>query len=227
MDRCVIEWPGRALLPRTVVRLSRAKRRFKGKALFERMLGISGTIEFYFAFDDPYSAIALPKMMELVSDRELEIELFPLAEHGIPGDPDIDKRRAYSLADAARLGKRLGVEINRTSPLDPDKVLFLAAWAESAREVMCMDDFSERAMAMLWARDQEPGPGSYVEIYERTVGIDPLDDPSEYAEELEANLKRLRRKGHWEVPAALVYGQWYFAHERLEAIEERLDFLGR
>jgi 2-hydroxychromene-2-carboxylate isomerase len=43
---------------------------------------------------------------------------------------------------------------------------------------------------------------------------------------LAANRARQLRKGHWESPAARVQGEWFFAHERIPQIEERLSYLG-
>jgi 2-hydroxychromene-2-carboxylate isomerase len=44
--------------------------------------------------------------------------------------------------------------------------------------------------------------------------------------ELAANAKRMRGKGMYDTPAAWVAGEWFFAHERVDSICERLDYLG-
>ena len=40
------------------------------------------------------------------------------------------------------------------------------------------------------------------------------------------NEKLMRRRRPYDTPAAWVHGQWFFAHDRLVQIGERLDSLG-
>lgn len=44
--------------------------------------------------------------------------------------------------------------------------------------------------------------------------------------ELAGNAKRMRGKGIYDTPAAWIDGEWFFAHERLDSIGDRLDYLG-
>jgi len=228
MDRCIKEWLGRAALPRAILSINRTRRKSRLRAMVRRGLMIGGRVELYFAFDDPCSAIALPALVEMVAGRDVTLELYPVLEHGIKGDPDIEKRRTYSLMDARRMGKRLGREITRSEPVERRAVEFLALWAEASRDSGDMDRFCQRALARLWSRDESPDPAIYEESYANTTGLAPPaeSEKEDLLKRIRANEKRLSRKGHWESPAALVHGQWYFAHERLDRIAERLDYLG-
>ena len=226
MAGCIFEWPTRALLPRLLLRAKRRKARSRTKARLMQALDISLTVELYFAFDDPYSAVALPALQKMTDDRALELRLYPVVKRGIEGDPDIELRRAYSLADARRLAAEEGREIARKEPLVPEDVSYLSAWAEEARDRESIQEFSVAAMDALWHLGWPPGDNEFRRIYERTVNKPPPDDVEWHAEQVRKNELRLRKKGHWDTPACLVHGQWYFAHERIEQIAERLDYLG-
>jgi len=85
----------RSIGPRAVVALSRMR--------MPRPWTRTVVVELYFAFDDPYAAVGLPGLLFLTRERGLELEIFPLVERGIPGDPAADKRQAYAIVDADRL----------------------------------------------------------------------------------------------------------------------------
>lgn len=227
MDKCIKEYVSRSLLARGLLGLKRFRSRRKALPLIQRSLGTGGSLELYFAFDDPCSAIALPAISNMVVNRDLTLELYPVVERGIAGDPDLELRRAYYLKDAYRLGRRLGIDIKRSAPLDPSSVSFLAAWAESARETENIEEFSRLAISRIWSTSEKAiSLPALASIYERSVGQKPPQDVSDYDEALAGNSARLVKKGHWDTPALLVYGEWYFAHERLEQIEDRLRMLG-
>ncbi|MGH8459082.1 MAG: hypothetical protein ACRESV_06995, partial [Nevskiales bacterium] len=98
-----------------------------------RRLGARAQVELYFAFDDPYSVVALP-LLDVVARRRAKLVLYPVFERGVAGDPALDQRRRYAIQDSRRLLRRRGLVLRRDQPLQPADTAFLAAWTESLRE---------------------------------------------------------------------------------------------
>ena len=215
-----------AAVPRLILSYFKLKRRSKVKSILERALGLPGTINFFFAFDCPYSLIALSSLFEILDERSVVLNLFPVINRGIENDPAIDIRRAYSIKDAVRFGERNNIEIKRTTPLLPDQVGFLAALAEAGRGPK-YGELVFRFLEQVWfSDDPDISEEPFRAFYENIIGEKAPDDLNKQYKKVRKNEKLLQKKGHWEVPSALVYGEWYFAHERISQIEERLNFLG-
>ena len=74
----VTEYLRRAVAPRLVVGLSRQRRMQQWRAAFRRVRGLPKNIELFFAFDDPYSAIALPGLIKIAAEHHANLNLLPL-----------------------------------------------------------------------------------------------------------------------------------------------------
>ncbi len=227
MTNPITDYVGKALLPRTILKIDHIKMKNRMVPTLERALGLVGKVELYFAFDDPYAAIAVPKIFKMLTNRDVEPAFYPIVRRGIENDPDLDKRRAYAMEDARRLAASLGMEIIRKEAPTSEETAFVAAWAEAGREDGDEYFFIEKALSYIWKSNDAINRENITEVYLDAFDQDPPDDFSVYEARVRKNEKRLVKKGHWESPAALVYGQWYFAHERLDQIAERLDYLGR
>jgi len=106
-------------------------------------------------------------------------------------------------------------------------VAFLAAWSEAARSRAAIEAFTVASMRALWLEgDGEVRPEIFAELYRRACAAEPPSPLAAPEAALRANERALTRKGHWETPAARIAGEWFFAHERVEAMGERLDYLG-
>jgi 2-hydroxychromene-2-carboxylate isomerase len=165
-------------------------------------------------------------LQKLARRHGAQLALYPVAEHGIAGDPDLPLRRAYAITDAARLLRRRGDSLLRTAPLQPTDVAFLAAWAEAARDRGALEAFTTEAMAAVW-QSAEPSlePARFRPLYQRVVGAPPPDALAPLEQRVTRNAARLRSRGHWETPAARIAGEWFFAHEREEQMSELLSEL--
>ncbi|MGH8529782.1 MAG: hypothetical protein ACRETN_08070 [Nevskiales bacterium] len=217
----------KALIPRTVVALSELRWPGRLRAQVRRALGGRGRIELYFAFDDPYSAIALPPLLAITQRHEVELVLYPLVERGIEGDPALSQRRQQAIVDSSRLARRQGLTLGRRNVLDPAAPAFLVAWLESARGSEGINSFAAAALQQLWfGTTGAVNKEDYAALFERHLGRKPPTDLAINQHAARDNLQRLQRKGHWESPAAWVDGEWFFAHERFEQIEARLNYLG-
>jgi 2-hydroxychromene-2-carboxylate isomerase len=203
----------RTLAPRAVVALSRLRLPRLGPP----------RVELYFAYDDPYAAVALPGLLQLTRARGLPLRLYPLLQRGIDGDPAAQQRARYALVDADRLLQRGNRCLGRRQPLDAADCAFLAAWTQAAAGEAASADFAAAALDRLWLQGGEPvEPQPYAALYRDILGRKPAADSPQLEQALRRNTRRLHARGHWESPAARVDGEWFFAHERLAQIAERL-----
>ena len=215
----------RRVLPRAVVLHSRVDWPARTGASLRRGFGRAGYVELYFAFDDPQSAVALVELARRMVGRDLTFRLLPVVERGIPGDPAVELKRRYAIADARRLGARYGLTLSRGEPLDPELVAPIAEWVSAAPQTPALVGFCEAAMRELWFRGDGPVPlNDLAALWRGRLGEDPPLAPGR--ERVRQNERAMRRRGPYDTPAAWVHGQWFFAHERLDQIEQRLDELG-
>ncbi len=216
----------KVLMPRLLVAWFAARWPGQLWAWLLRRLGGRAEVELYFAFDDPYSVVALP-LLEVAARRRSELSLYPLAERGMDQDPALEQRRRFAIEDSQRLLRRRGLVLRRRAPLAPADTAFLAAWTESLRGRPQMQAFAAAALTRLWLNSDGPvRPEDYAGLFREVAGAAPPEADAALVQRLSANRARQLRKGHWESPTARVQGEWFFAHERIPQIEERLSYLG-
>lgn len=213
----------RRVIPSAVIRLSEVDAPARLAAAARRAAGARGRVELYLAFDDPCSAFALLDLERRVAGRPVDLVVRPVVARGIPGDPAVTDKRRYALLDARRLGRRLGLELARDEPLEPDDVAFLAAWAAAATPSAAVTAFCAAALRGLWFGRLAPGErAAYAALWRSHVGGEPRGDRDAVA----ALERRMTCRGPYDTPAAVVAGQWFFAHDRGPQIAARLDDLG-
>jgi 2-hydroxychromene-2-carboxylate isomerase len=212
----------RRVLPRLVVALSTVRWPGRVAAALRRARGGHARVELFVAFDDPQSAVALLGVDERLAGRRANLVVRPVVARGIPGDPAVDAKRAYAIVDARRLARRAGRELTRTAPLAAADVAFIAEWAAAAPSDATRTAFSIAAMRELWlASDGPVEREAYAALWREHAG----GEPPAYGDAAAAE-RAYRRRKLYDTPVAVVHGQWFFAHERLPAIEHRLDELG-
>jgi 2-hydroxychromene-2-carboxylate isomerase len=215
----------RRALPRAVVLQSRVDWPARSAAAARRRLGRGGRVELFFAFDDPCSAVALIELAERRRGRHAELCLMPVVRRGIPGDPAVELKRRYAIADARRLGARSGLVLSREEPLEPALVSFLAEWVGETRQGPNLVRFCVEAMRELWFGSAGPVPRvELAALWREQLGGEPPLSVTSHG--VRRNERHMRRRGPYDTPAAWVHGQWFFAHDRLPQIEQRLDELG-
>jgi len=223
----VTEYLRRAAAPRLVVSLSRTRWPQQWRAALRRLFKLRPAMELFFAFDDPYAAIALPGLIKIAEAHKADLKLRPLITRGIEGDPAAIQRRVHAITDSRRLAQRDGRTLMRTAPLQAQDCTFLAAWAASAQAHTKLNHFVAVALNKLWFESNEPPTAkNYAPLYLSHIGMNAPEINSRQSAQLEANAKRLKQLGHWESLAVRVAGEWYFAHERLAQIDARLRALG-
>jgi 2-hydroxychromene-2-carboxylate isomerase len=211
----------RRLLPRAVVAESRVDVVSRLSAAARRRVGRHGVVELYFSFDDPWSAVALLDLAQRVPRHNARLVLRPVVDRGIPDDPAVELKRRYALTDAKRLAERLGLELVRAEPWDPIGANLLGEWVACAPQGSTLTRFGVEAMRRLWFRGEgRPDLGG---LWREEMGDQARIDG---AKAVKRNERRMRMRGIYDVPAAWVHGQWFFAHDRPAQIEQRLEDLG-
>lgn len=213
----------RRLAPRVVVALSQIDWPARLGAALRRRFGRRGRLELFFAFDDPCSAVAVIDLAERVAGRDVQLLLKPVVARGIPDDPAVDQKRSYAIIDAGRLARRAGLTLLRREPLTSEQTAYLAEWTAAAAPSPALTRFCVAALRRLWLDTDGPvDRGGYADLWREQFGEEPL--PA--AEGVQRNERLMRRRKPYDTPAAWVHGRWFFAHDRLVQIGERLDALG-
>jgi 2-hydroxychromene-2-carboxylate isomerase len=213
----------RSVVPSTIIRLSAVDGPARASAALRRAIGQRGRVELYFAFDDPCSAIAVIDLAERLGGRPVDLVALPVVQRGIPGDAAFQAKREYAIADARRLGRRRGLELTREEPLAAAGTAFLAEWVAGAADHARALAFCAAALQELWFASAGSLPlPALVALWEAHVGGEPSPDPVA----VRANELRMARRGPYDTPAAVIGRDWWFAHDRLAQIAERLDDLG-
>jgi 2-hydroxychromene-2-carboxylate isomerase len=214
----------RRVMPRLVVAKSQVDWPARLGAALRRRLGRGGRVELFFAFDDPCSAVAVLELAERVRGRRVRLVLKPVATRGIDGDPAVEQKRRYAIVDARRLARRSGLALIREEPLAPEAAAFLARWAAAAPQGPELTSFCVEALRRLWfVTDGPVGQSGYATLWRERFASEP---PAGGADAVRRNERLMRRRGPYDTPAAWVHGRWFFAHDRLAQIGERLDGLG-
>jgi 2-hydroxychromene-2-carboxylate isomerase len=214
----------RRVLPRAVVAESRVDGLARLAAASRRRLGRHGRVELFFAFDDPSSAVAVLDLTERLRHYDAQVVLLPVVDRGIPEDPAVDLKRRYALTDARRLAERLDLTLARAEPWDPVVPGVLAEWVAAAPQGPALTSFCVQAMRRLWFDVEGRGrPTDLGALWRKELGGAPRLNGARH---LRRNARRMRLRGIYDVPAAWVHGQWFFAHDRPAQIAERLDDLG-
>jgi 2-hydroxychromene-2-carboxylate isomerase len=213
----------RRLLPRIILGLFALDLRGR-LARLTRLAGRPGRVELFVAFDDPQSAVALIGLATRMQRRAVRLAVVPVVARGIPGDPAVEDKRGYAVLDARRLLARDRLTLSRRTALRPETTAFLADWTSTLSDDTQRSAFALAAMRKLWLEtDGAVEPAAYVALWHETTGSAP---PASAAGASGAGERLMKRRRLYDTPVAVVHGQWFFAHERLPAIEQRLDRLG-
>ncbi len=225
MSASVSDVVTRRLLPRVVVKSSRADGLARLGASARHRLGRRGRVELYFAFDDPWSAVAVLDLAEQLRTRDVLLDLRPIVKRGIPGDPAVDLKRRYALDDARRLAARSGLALAATSPAIPGRPASWPSGSPRRRRGRRSPASACEAVRRLWFEsDAAARPADFAELWREQTGGDP--GPPGAAGRVRRNERKMCLRGIYDVPAAWVHGQWFFAHDRSAQIGARLDDLG-
>jgi len=210
--------------PRLLIASAGVKPRHKLAAKRLRGSGGREQVELFFAFDDPLSAVALLDLSARLSDRTADLVALPVVARGMADDPAVQWKRDYAVIDATRLSGRLGIAFTRTTTISPHAVRYLAEWVSAREPHPTVTAFSVAATRAIWVDGADPSDQAFfARLWDEHVGGTP---PGPGNGRVEANEKLMAKRRPYDVPAACLRGQWFFAHERGERIAETLDELG-
>lgn len=213
----------REIGPRLIVAASTVTAPARTAAAARRATGRSGRLELYFGFDDPASAFAVIDLEQRLHGRKVIFDLLPVVERGIKEDPALDRKRIYGVTDGRRLGRRIGLTLSRSEPIDPQQTAFLADWVAAAPRGAALTRFCAAACRRLWFESDGPIEAErYEELWRECFGSAPIADQAA----VRANEKKMAGRGPYETPAAWIGGRWFFAQDRSAQIADWLDELG-
>lgn len=213
----------REIGPRLIVAASTVTAPARAAAAARRATGRSGRLELYFGFDDPASAFAVIDLKSRLQGRKVIFDLLPVVERGIKDDPALERKRIYGVVDGRRLGRRIGLTLSRSEPLEPQQTAFLASWVAGAPRGSALTRFCAEACRRIWFESDGPiEQARYVELWRECFGSAPVAD----VEAVRANEKQMSSRGPYETPAASIGGRWFFAQDRSAQIADWLDELG-
>ena len=226
MSPPVAELLSRRLVPSAMIAASRVTLPARIAAAGRRRAGHRASLEFFFAFDDPCSAVAVVDLVARTHGRAVDLLMMPVLRRGIPRDPAVQLKRSYAITDAGRLARRLGMELSRTEPISPASTAFLAEWVAAHRAPSPgLSSFCARAMRNVWFEsDGPPSRPALESIWRDELGTEPPAGRQGAA--VRWDEARMGRRGPYETPAVWVAGRWYFAQDRPGQIVEYLDLLG-
>lgn len=207
-------------------------------------------IETYWSFRSPYSYLAIPDLLRLRQDYDVDVEMrivLPLAVRAKETvfDPSNLKPMLYILMDSKRRSEFLGLPF--VFPPNPDPVVQDPVSLEVAQDQpyiywLCKLgieaerrgkglDFAAAVSRLIMGGTVGWDRGDSLVQAVASVGLD-LDDMEtsivggDHLEELGKNHESLDASGHWGVPTMVLRGEPFFGQDRIDTLRWRLDQFG-
>lgn len=211
---------------------------------------MSEAVETYWSFRSPYSYLAIPDLLQLREDYDVDIRLrvvLPLAVRAKETvfDPSNLKPAMYIAMDSRRRSEFLGLPF--VFPPKPDPVVQNYRTFEVAREQpyifrLCKLgveaerrgrglDFAAAVSRLIMGGTRDWDQGDHLSRAVASAGLD-LDEleaataTGDHLEEIERNHESLDAAGHWGVPTMVVRGEPFFGQDRIATLRWRLDQFG-
>jgi 2-hydroxychromene-2-carboxylate isomerase len=211
---------------------------------------MSETIETYWSFRSPYSYLAIPGLLQLRQDYDVDIRLrvvLPLAVRNKASvfDPANLKPVLYILMDSKRRAEYLGMPL--VFPPNPDPVVqefetFTVAEEQPYIYRLCTLgveaerrgkglDFAAAVSRLIMGGTEGWDQGDHLKQAVASAGLDlgELDAAianGDHLEEIERNHEGLEAAGHWGVPTMVLRGEPFFGQDRIDTLRWRLDQYG-
>lgn len=204
------------------------------------------SIELYWSFRSPYSYLAMPRLMEMSVEYDLDIvarPVYPLAVRSGFFEKLNPLWVPYMFRDTYRLAQMLGIPYRwpRPDPVKVDPATLLAtpdqpyihrlvrlgcAAAEAGRGL----SFIYQVSRVIWSGEIDNWhDGDHLANASARAGLDlaELDakieaDPAKYDAIIEANQSAHQAAGHWGVPTMVFNGEPFFGQDRLDVLLWRL-----
>lgn len=211
---------------------------------------MSEAIDTYWSFRSPYSYLAIPDLLQLRDDYDVDIHLrvvLPLAVRAKATlfDPSNMKPPMYILMDSRRRSEYLGLPF--VFPPKPDPIVQDLKTLEVAKEQpyifrLCKLgveaerrgkglDFAAAVSRLIMGGTEGWDQGDHLKQAVASAGLDLADLEAatvngDHLEEVERNHQALDAAGHWGVPTMVVRGEPFFGQDRIDTLRWRLDQYG-
>lgn len=211
---------------------------------------MSETIDVYWSFRSPYSYLAMPDLLRLREDYNVEVALrvvLPIAVRDPEKvfDPDNRKPVMYILMDSLRRAQYLNIPIR--FPPKPDPVVqdfetlsvaseqphiyrLCRLGVEAQRQGRGLD-FAAAVSSLIMGGTDNWDQGPHLANAAASAGLDltELDAAiieGDHMAEVEMNQQKLEAAGHWGVPTMVVRDEPFFGQDRIDTLRWRLDQYG-
>lgn len=187
--------------------LLRVRRR--ARELRRKARGAPHTVSYFHDVSDPYSFLTAQVLGEFCDRYSVELRSYLISGPPDAALPDPAAHQRNALADAARLARKQGLVVPRSTP--PDRAAIASAEARLAAELQSPDfaGIARKVGAVLWAGQDIPKG--------------PTIDPGEFKQ---AGDQQLADWGHYLGGTFHYAGEWYWGIDRLHYLETRLQELG-
>ena len=211
---------------------------------------MSEVIDTYWSFRSPYSYLAIPELLQLRDDYDVEIALrvvLPIAVRAPEKvfDPNNLKPMLYIVMDSQRRAEYLGIPYR--FPANPDPVVqdlqtltvsedqpYIYRLCKMGVEAQRRGKGLELAAAvsrLIMGGTDNWDQGDHLANAVASAGLDLAELDAAIADgdhmaEIEQNQQNLDAAGHWGVPTMVVRNEPFFGQDRIETLRWRLDQYG-
>ena len=200
-------------------------------------------VEVFWSFRSPYCYILMPRLMKIVAEYDIKVEMKIVHPAAIRNPAYFAKMnslaRPYFLKDSARVAEFHNIDFRRPIPdpieQDPSTLaialhqplatrlgrLGIAA-AERGRALQFCNEVSQ----LLWnGKNNDWHQGDHLAKATVRAGLDLSEmvveimrDPEKFDAQLKANDQSLRASGHWGVPTMVFEGEAFFGQDRFDVL---------
>ena len=207
-------------------------------------------IDTYWSFRSPYSYLAIPDLLRLRDDYDVDIALrvvLPIAVRSPEKvfDPNNLKPMKYIVMDAQRRAEYLGLPYK--FPASPDPVVqdlqtltvpeeqpyiyrLCNIGVEAQRRGRGLE-LAEEVSRLIMGGTENWDQGDHLANAVASAGLDlaELDAAiadGDHRDEIEQNQQKLDSAGHWGVPTMVLRDEPFFGQDRIDTLRWRLDQFG-
>ncbi len=207
-------------------------------------------IDVYWSFRSPYSYLAIPELLQLRDNYDVELALrvvMPIAVRAPEKvfDPNNRKPMHYIVMDSRRRAKYLGIPFKY--PANPDPVVQDKKTLSVAKEQPYIYRLSKLGVeaqrrgkgieltaavsSLIMGGTDNWDQGDHLANAVSSAGLNLSDldaaiGSGDHLEEIHQNQESLDAAGHWGVPTMVVRGEPFFGQDRIDTLRWRLDQLG-
>lgn len=206
-------------------------------------------VDTYWSFRSPYSYLAIPGLVKLREDFDVEIALravLPIAVRAPEKvfDPNNLKPMQYILMDSQRRAEYLGMPyiFPEPDPVVQDRQTLVVSDHQPTIYRLCMLgveaqrrgkglDFVAAVSALIMGGTKQWDEGDHLADAVASAGLNlaVLDEAIKEGDqmaELEENQRNLDAAGHWGVPTMVVRDEPFFGQDRIDTLRWRLEQYG-